>query len=500
MINKSFIKYIRLLFLTILLGLFLGAYSQSIQLTLQQTIDLAQKESFAAFKAKNMFKVKSLDFKDYKSDFKPHISLSLTPVNYRRNMTEVWNNDLKRYESVENQRMTSDVNLSLSQSILQTGGKLSIRSNLQRYEKYKEGKTTDLDFVSVPFEVNYSQSLSDIKKYKWKRKIEPLKFKVAQKKLVTDCEDIAGDAVSYFFDLLNAQVNMHLNELSYANADTLLSMGKLRAKIGSISRDNLLNLQLKKVNAQIQLDQSINNLENARLDFCNFLRLPTETQIECIPPQTGYLEFIDPVIAQQIAMENNPDFDDFNNRLLGAEERLYNAKQSRFNLSMNAGIGYNQNTDDFIESYEDLLERQNFKVSMSMPIVSWGETKRRIQKATLNQKLVMEENKYNKNRLLTNIQKRANEFNLRKSELASAALADTIAHSASVATKQRFVLGKVNVIDINESEKALFNARTRYINALRKYWSQYYFMRSICLYDFEKKENLMDQFDEILSE
>ena len=500
MTNKSSIKYIKLFIITMLFGLFTQLHAQTLQLTLQQVIDLAQRESFAAFKAKNTYRVKTLDFKDYKSDFLPHTNLSFTPVGFDRNMKEVYRENLEIYESIETQQMSSELNLALSQNIIFTGGEVSVSSKTLRREQYKNGKSTKLEFITVPVEISYSQNSSEIKKYKWKRKIEPIKFKIAQKTLIKDCEDIAKNAVGYFFDFLDAQVNKHLNELSYANADTLLSMGKLRAKIGSISRDNLLNLELKKVNTKIQLEQSINNLENARLDLCNFLQLPIDTQIECLAPQSGHLNYINPLLAQQTAMTNNPEFDQFNQRFLEAEEQLYKANQSRYNVNLKAGIGYNQNTDRFIESYEDLLDKQNFKLKMNMPIVGWGDTKRKIQRATINQKLTIEENEQDKNQLLINIQKRANEFNLRKSELASAALADTIAHSASEATRQRFILGKVNVIDINQSEQALFNARTRYINALRKYWSQYYFMRSICLYDFEKKEDLMDQFEELLEE
>jgi outer membrane protein TolC len=492
-----------LLRLLVVACLFIGSrqlYSQNIKLTLKEVIDIAQTESYAAFNAKYLYRVEQLDFLDYRSDLMPHADLSLTPVYYRRYMTEVYNYDNLRYESVETQGLTSDIELELSQNIAATGGQLTVTSSLERYQKYQDGVKADLDFGTVPVDISYSQDLSDWKKYKWDKKIGPLEFKIAQKELVETCEDIAVDAVSYFFNLLDAQVDKDLSEISLENAKKLFEMSKLRGKIGAISRDDLLNLELKKINAMIDLEQSINDLESARLDLCVFLSLPTDTQLEVVSPESGRLEYIDPAKAQQTAIVNNPDFDEYELNLLEADENLYDAKQDRFDLSVSAGIGYNQNADVFIESYEDLLSKQNFTISMSLPIVDWGESKRNIKSQVLYRERVLEQNEYYKNVLLTSIQKKANSFNLRKRELYSTALADTIAQSALEATKQHFLLGKVNVTDLNQAEEARVSARTNYISALRNYWSQYYYMRSLCLYDFEKEESLMEQFDKLLEE
>ena len=87
--------------------------------------------------------------------------------------------------------------------------------------------------------------------------------------------------------------------------------------------------------------------------------------------------------------------------------------------------------------------------------------------------------------------KTVNEFNIKYSQLNSAAKADTISQRAYEATQQLFSLGKANVIAINEAYRAMYSARNQYFNALNNYWLYYYTIRKLCLFDFEKNTGLM---------
>ena len=67
------------------------------------------------------------------------------------------------------------------------------------------------------------------------------------------------------------------------------------------------------------------------------------------------------------------------------------------------------------------------------------------------------------------VTKKANEFNLKLNELNFAAKADTISQSAYEATQELFTQGKVSVININESYKAMYSAKNQYLSALRNF-------------------------------
>ena len=90
------------------------------------------------------------------------------------------------------------------------------------------------------------------------------------------------------------------------------------------------------------------------------------------------------------------------------------------------------------------------------------------------------------------------EFNLKAGQVANAAKADTVAHMGYDVTFQRFLIGKIDVIKLNIASTDQENARIAYLNRLRDFWTSYFRIRSLTLFDFETKEPLMADYEKIL--
>lgn len=467
-------------------------FAQPIEFSLEQTIEKAQKASLDNFRAKYMYRAKELNYLDFMMERRPRLGFQLTPFNYTRSIVEEYNSERMQYEPVEIQRLTSQYNLNVTQAVALTGGDVTVYSGLMRSQRFGGNFNNNLDYISTPLSVAYRQNFSRINEYKWNSKIEPMKFEQAKLEFTERQEEIAVKAVSLFFSHLTAQMNFDIALLNRDNAYSLLDMGRKREKIGSISVDELLNLELKQINAEISVAQARNKLEDARLDFCEFLELPVDTRIRCIAPEEVRLMFIDPDQAQQLAVKNNPDSHNLALKFLEVQKQLSAAKRRKYDINMEAGVGWNQNREVFSEAYQDLMDRQNFRVSFSIPILDWQENKRRVERASLNQQLTERENKKIKEQLAIEVVKTVNEFNIKYSQLNSAAQADTISQRAYEATQQLFSLGKANVIAINEAYRAMYSARNQYFNALNNYWLYYYTIRKLCLFDFEKNTGLTE--------
>jgi len=80
----------------------------------------------------------------------------------------------------------------------------------------------------------------------------------------------------------------------------------------------------------------------------------------------------------------------------------------------------------------------------------------------------------------------------------NAAKADTVAQMGYDVTFQRFLIGKINVINLNIASTDQETARIAYLNRLRDYWTSYFRLRSLTLFDFETNTPLMVNYDEIL--
>jgi hypothetical protein len=65
-------------------------------------------------------------------------------------------------------------------------------------------------------------------------------------------------------------------------------------------------------------------------------------------------------------------------------------------------------------------------------------------------------------------------------------------------TFQRFLIGKIDVIKLNIASTDQENARISYLNRLRDYWSSFFRLRSLTLFDFESNAPLEVNYDRIL--
>jgi outer membrane protein TolC len=93
----------------------------------------------------------------------------------------------------------------------------------------------------------------------------------------------------------------------------------------------------------------------------------------------------------------------------------------------------------------------------------------------------------------------AMQFNLQDDQVEIAKKAGDIAQSRYSVTKSRFLIGKIDVLDLNVAQTEKDEAQQKYISALRNYWDYYYSLRRLTLYDFINAKPLEQDFDELMN-
>ena len=81
----------------------------------------------------------------------------------------------------------------------------------------------------------YCSLLFGFNSFKWSKKIEPLKYEIAQKRFLYSREDIAGIAAGHFFNLASAQAEYDMAVEDVFSTDSLYIAGKERSRISTIS-------------------------------------------------------------------------------------------------------------------------------------------------------------------------------------------------------------------------------------------------------------------------
>ena len=467
-------------------------------LTLEKVIDIASQQSLDAFKNKNMYLASYWEYRYFKADRLPTLSLEATAFDYNRSMQKVYNYDENRDEYKSREYLSSDIALELSQNVGLTGGEIFATSEFNLSEKLGSDRVSS--YSSTPFSIGYSQTVNGYNSLKWEAKIEPLKFEEAKKEFIQAKEELAIEANSLFFDLVDAQIDVSIATTNMSNADTLYKIGKGRFQVGTVTQDELLNLELSFMNAKLSLTQSKLELERARAELNSFLGYDKNTKIECIvPTELPGLE-IDPQKATEMAFQNNPEILDQQQRLLVQDQNVDEAKaENGISGSVYALYGLNQNAEELNMVYKDPLARQRLRIGVNVPILDWGRRKGQLAMAKSNREVVRITINQEKIDFEQDIIMNVMEFNIQSDQVLSRAKADTIAQMGYDVTQQRFLIGKVDVTKLNLARSDQETARRAYFSSLRSYWDYYYTIRQLTLYDFEKDVTLSEDFDRIVN-
>lgn len=475
-------------------GVFSVFAQQRITLDLQQTISLANDSSLEAFRTKNMYLAGYWEYRTFKANRLPSLTLNMTPAQYNRDIT-------KRYDSEQNldiyrnqQSFYAYGNLAIRQNFDLTGGTFYLDTELGYMRSFGSNHYTQ--FTSVPIRLGYSQTLVGYNAFRWERKIEPLKFEKVKKEYIYNAQRVSEQATTHFFTLAMAQAEFDLAKENAASTDTLYRIGMERLKIASISRADLLTLKLDVVNARNTLQNATSALKRAMFSLASFLNMEKNTEIRVRLPGKPQSLAVPVDAALAAAQENNPEFLGLRQNVLEAEQTVDKTrKESRFNASINASIGFNQVAETFGEAYRKPLQQDMVSVRVSIPLIDWGVRKGKYNMARNNLNVIKTSARQNEISIEEEVIMTVSDFNVQQDLVTSAEEALDLSILAYNETRQRFIIGKADINSLTLSLNRQQEAQRNYISALQNYWLNYYKIRKLTLHDFASGFSLSDKFD-----
>ena len=272
-----------------------------------------------------------------------------------------------------------------------------------------------------------------------------------------------------------------------------MPVGVQRQKIAAISQADLLTLQLDKVNARNTFKNAEISLKRAMSALATFLNLDKNTVLELdLPSRPRYIE-IRADEALGWAKANNPTFLEQRQNILEAERDVDKTKkESRFNASFNASVGFNQVADHIRAAYKNLLQQDLISVSVSIPLIDWGVRKGKYNMAKNNLNVVKIAARQEEISLEEDVVMTVSDFGVQQDLIASAEEALDLAELAYDQTRKRFIIGKADVNSLTLSLNRQQEAQKNYIQALQNYWLNYYKIRKLTLHDFESGTSLSE--------
>lgn len=467
---------------------------RKMKLNLKRTIELANDSSLQAFSAQNRYLSSYWEFRSFKAERLPSLNLNLTPASYYRYITTRYDSNLDRDVYRSQQSFSAGGGFTLNQNFDPLGGSFYLETDLDYMRAFGMNKATQ--FSATPIRLGYTQSLLGFNQFKWDKKIEPLKYEKAKKQFLYNTEATSEQAVTYFFNLALAQANYRLAKDNQQSTDTLYTIGQMRHKIAAISQAELLTLRLDKINAENTLKNAAITVKRAMQSLAVFLNLEKNTEIEIeLPVITGMIN-IAAEQALELAQANNPAYLEQQQNILEAQQNVNRTKvQSRFNASLSASVGLNQVADNFKNVYKHPLSQELVSMTISIPLLDWGVRKGKYNMALNNLEIARIQARQEEVTLEEDLLTTLSDFDVQQNLLSSALEAVDLAEQAYEQTRQRFIIGKVDVNSMTLAQNRQQEAQQNYIQAQLNYWADYYKIRKLTLFDFESGFSLSDKFD-----
>ncbi|ETN96377.1 TolC family protein [Zhouia amylolytica] len=480
------------MFLTTIAGY--AQLKDSLTLDLNQVLEISATKSLESFKNKNTLLTRYWEYENYKIEGLPVIGINFEPLSYNNYTQEVYNYEQNRYEFRNQQTLNSNAGLNIQKNILATGGRLYLNSSVNRLETY--GDNPSLSFNNNLFNIGFEQGLFNFNPYKWDKKIEPLQYEKAKKEYLESQQQLHVNAISYFFDLANAQLSYNMAQDNFSNADKLYKLGQKRFEIATINKEALLDLELNLLDSEVSLKRAQSRLKSAQYKLNSFLGFDTSRAIELkIPEEVPKLQLSEEFILDQ-AMTNNTQMLDIRLReLQSLKEVNRTAAERKFNPKFSGSVGLNKTSDTWPDTYQDPLNQQRVSLSIEIPLVDWGRRKRNNMRAERNLEITRIENEQTAIDFEQEVQLLVTDFNIQGKLVENARKASEVAATTHVIIMQRFMFGTVDIVRLNSVVRNKDNARNSYLQSLKQYWTNYYMLQMVTLTDLQTGIRLSDSFN-----
>lgn len=483
------------LVIILVLGVLVAWADEVRKITLDEAILLARSQSVDAAMALNELKSAYWEYRSYKANLLPEVNFTATLPSYNKRYSAYQQSD-GSYTFVRNNNIGMSGELSITQNIWLTGGTLSLNTSLD-FLRQVDGNVGNR-YMSVPVALTLNQPIFGVNSMKWNRKIEPLRYAEARARFLSETEEVAMLAVQYFFNLLETREKVNIAKQNLANAEKLYEVAQAKRKMGQISENDLLQIELNTLTARQSLTSNESSMKNAMFQLRSFLDIEENVEIEPLMPEEISLDAVNYDEVRTKAMYSNAHAKNICRRQLEADYAVAKAKGNLRKVNLFAQIGYTGTNNQLAESYRGLKDNQVVEIGISIPILDWGKRKGQVKVAQSNREVVQSRLKKESIDFYQNLFILVERFNNQREQLNLAQRADDIAQRRYNTNVQTFMVGKISTLDLNDSQENKDAARQEHINALFYYWYYYYQLRSITLWDFVNNCSINADFEKIV--
>lgn len=477
------------------IGYWLFAFNADAQnvFSLNDIIARAQSQSPAFKQTETRRENRYWQYQYYKTNYIPQIransTSNLAGALYSNSIQQFPRNGTYEYEYIN--QFNPGLNLSLQQPIEWTGGSISVNTQYSYLRNYQtqEGQPPR-QWAGSPFYVRFNQPIFAFNQYKWDRKVQPIRFEESKREYAEAMEAIARDGVMNFFDVLQAQVNLQIAQFNLANNDTIYKIEQGRYNIGTTSEDKLLQVELQLLRSRQDVARANLDLQNASLDLRTYVALRNGEAFTLVMPEEIPAFEVNEEEAIMYAKQSRAAFIAFQRRRIEAEQEVARIKGDRYDVGVSAAYGTTGAGTTFDGVSQNSSRQRVADLTFNVPLVDWGRRRAMMKTAYANKQLtdyiIAQDEVVFEQEILTQVR----QFEMLRLSIEITKKADEVAQTRYVVAQNRYLIGKIDITNLNIALTEKDAAKRSYIEALMQFWTAYYELRRLTLYDFSNQQKL----------
>jgi len=467
------------------LTLSLPAVSQNV-FTIEQIIERAKQQSPFSKQAETQKETSYWQYRSFRTNYNPQLRLNGNVPTYYNSIRPITQPD-GTIEYLPLKQTNPFLNFGLQQPISFTGGTISANTNFNYFSDLNAGIN---QWNATVLNLQLTQPIFAYNQLKWDKRIKPIQFEESKRIFAERQESISSEVVGYFFDVLQQQVNEQIARFNLANNDTIYKIEQGRYNIGTTSQDKLLQVELQLLQSRQDVAQARLQLESARLQLRTYIGLKDGDSFDLVLPEEIPQFNISMDQALEEGRKNRADYIAFERRRIEAESEVAQAKGQRYNTTLSASYGLNNLGPTVGDLYENPTKQQIASISFNVPLVDWGRRKALMQTAYATKKLkdyVIEQDRVN---FEQEIKTQVRQFEVIRLQIEITRKADQVAQQRYMASQNSYLIGKIDITNLGIALREKDAAKRNYLQALKTFWTSYYNLRRLTLYDFSTQRPL----------
>jgi len=458
--------------------------------TLEEVLQRARDQSPAAKRAQTLKDNNYWNYKIFQSNYNPQLRLGGVLPTFSQSFNNISQPD-GSIQFLEVRQNFAELELGMEQVITPTGGNISINSATRRFDNFlSPAGVPKTQWSGVPINLRLEQPLFAFNRFKWDKKIQPLRYEESKREFVEEMEGINIRVTSIYFDYLLAQANLDIANNNLNNTKEIFSIEEKRYLMGSTHEEKLLQVELQVLQARQDLAQAQLDVDRAGLALKSFVGLNEASTLVLLTPERMPTVNVDPAKALEMAFQNRAQTIGFDRLSLEAEAEMARALGDRYRIQLNASYGLNNAALQWQNIYLDPNRQTLLNLSFFIPVMDWGRNKARIGKARANRELVhytIEQELVNfEQEILTKVKN----FTMLKERLEITKTADQVAEKRYSLAFKRYQENNISITDLMIAQQEKDRNRRAFMSALKAYYEAYFELRSLTLFDFEENRLL----------